>query len=198
MCVVLVSMSKPLHIAVDLDDVTVDFIGGLVKSVNTEYGTNLSVDDITQWDLHPLLDPIIGRSFWGWLRDREWLWAQFDAVPGAIGAIDKLRREGHYLEAVTSKPAWAEHNVWKWIGLWRPAFQRVTIVTLEDCKADFTVADVLIDDKPQNCLEFAREGREAIMLTRPHNREATTPQRVFRADGWPEVLGIIEGMAARA
>lgn len=190
------SMSKPLHVAIDMDDVVVDFTGGLIKSVNIEHGTNLTVNDVTEWDLHPLLDPILGRSFWTWLREREWLWAQFDAVPGAIGAIDRLRREGHYIEFITSKPDWAIHNVYKWLGLWRPSVQRVTIVTLKDRKVDFTNADVLVDDKLANCQGFVDEGRVAIMFDAPHSRRTKVPTTIHRAADWREVLGVIERMAA--
>ena len=190
-------MASKFHVALDMDDVVVDFTGGLIKSVNIEHGTNLTMDDVIEWDLHPLLDPILGRSFWAWLREREWLWAQFDAVLGAIGAIDRLRRDGHYIEFITSKPDWAEHNVFKWIGLWRPAVQRVTIVKINELKADYTDADLLVDDKLAHCQGFVDQGRTAIMFDAPHSRRTKVPNTIHRAADWREVLGIIEGMAAR-
>ena len=185
----------PLHIAIDMDDVLVDFIGGLRSAVKTEFGVTLTDDDFTQWDLHPLLDPIIGRSWWTWLREREWLWANFPAVDGAIGSIERLRQQGHYIEIITSKPDWAEHNVWKWLGKWRPSVNQVTIVKLDDRKVDFTRADVLVDDKLGNCQGFVDEGRRAIMLATPHSRRMKVPNTIHRAADWREVMGIIGGMA---
>ena len=182
-----------MHIAVDADDVVVDFIGGMLAAVKKEHGVVIDPSAITEWNLHPVLDPILGQSFWKWLREKEWLWANFPAVDGAIGAIDALRRDGHYLELVTSKPEWAEHNVWKFLGKWRPAFHRVTITKLGDSKADFTNADVLIDDKPQNCLDFRNDGRQAILFNSPHNH--SFPQADFdilRANDWKAVLYIIK------
>lgn len=185
-----------MHIAVDADDVVVDFIGGLLAAVKKEHGVTILQESITEWDLHPVLDHHLGQSFWTWLRVKEWLWANFPAVDGAIGAIDKLRRDGHYLEMITSKPDWAEHNVWKFLGKWRPAFHRVTITKLEDKKADFTNADILIDDKPQNVLDFAATGREAILFSAPHNRGFTDlPKGIVRADNWQDVLGIIGALS---
>jgi len=183
-----------MRIAVDMDDVVVDFIGGLLAAVKKEYDVDIKVSDIKQWDLKPVLNPIIGRSWWAWLRDREWLWANFDAVDGAIGAIDRLRRAGHWVEMVTSKPDWAEHNVYKWLGKWRLNPQRVTIVKVEDKKANFTDADVLIDDKPSHCADFIATGRKAILFTAAHNRAMTTPAGARRAESWIEVLDIIEEM----
>lgn len=177
-----------MHIAVDLDDVVLDFVGGVIRAVNTEYGTKLRLEDVTNWELKKVLNPIIGRSWWAWLRDREWLWANFDVVPGAIGGIDTLRRQGHYLELVTSKPEWAEHNVWKWLGKWRPAFNRVTIVGPKDRKVTMTDAEILVDDKPSNCAEFVLVGRGAILFDMPHNRGFKNLPRV---DSWPMLVQVI-------
>lgn len=184
-----------LHIAVDMDDVLVDFVGGLLAAIKTEYNVEIPEDDITQWDLHPVLDPIIGYSWWTWLKHREWLWANFPAIPGAIGSIDRLRNEGHYLELVTSKPRWAEHNVWKWLGKWRPALNRVTIVTTDQIskKSDFTQASVLIDDKAENCLDFLNNGRNAILFASKQNKGTDlNNDSACYANDWQEVLLGIE------
>jgi 5'(3')-deoxyribonucleotidase len=183
------------HIAVDMDDVVVDFVGGLITAVKTEYDVDITHEQLaaTGWDLHPLLDPIIGYSWWTWLREREWLWANFPVINGAIGGLNKLRRQGHYLELVTSKPTWAEHNVWKWLGKWRPPFNAVTIVGADDRKVDFTNAEILIDDKPSNLQEFLDQSRHAVLFARPHNgtavlSEVFRPGRCFRANNWREVI----------
>lgn len=180
------------HIAVDMDDVMVDFVGGLVDAMHTEHGILISEELLEQagWDLHPLLDPIIGYSWWTWLRDREWLWANFPAVPGAIGAIEQLHRQGHYLELVTAKPDWARHNVWKWLGKWRPNFDRVTIVDTTATKADATTAELLIDDKPSNLDAFFGTDRYGVLFARPHNKRQR--QQYPTAEDWAEVLEILE------
>lgn len=178
------------HLAIDLDDVVLDYTGGVAAAVKMEFGVDLSAEDFTGWDLHPVLDPIIGRSWWSWMRDREWLWANFPAVPGAMGGLEKLRRQGFYLECVTSKPQWAEHNTWKWLGRWRPPFQRVTIVGPKDRKIDFTDAELLVDDKMKNLNEFVQEGRQAILFDRPHNRHDQFPTRVGT---WPELVETLLG-----
>jgi len=180
------------HIAVDMDDVLVDFVGGLVAAVHTEFGVQITPHQLEEagWNLHPLLDPIVGYSWWTWLKHREWLWANFPALPGAIGGIERLRSQQHFLELVTAKPAWAEHNVWKWLGKWRPAFNRVTIVHTYACKADATSADLLIDDKPDNCDQFLNQGRKAILFARPHNRWAR--DAFITAYSWHDVLALVE------
>lgn len=187
-----------MHLGIDLDDVVVDFIGGVRKAFATEYGEegipeyNGSAwgDEVVAFTKHPLLLASGYKSWWDWLREREWLWAQFPAVPGAIGGLKILRNEGHYLEAVTSKPEWAEHNVWKWLGLWRPPFQRVTIINsqLKQRKVDLTDAELMVDDKEGTCQEFVDDGRRGVLLTHNDKVEAGSYGGMYVAHTWSEVV----------
>ena len=175
------------HIALDLDDVILDFTGGVALAVKKEYGVEVVFND---WDMSKVLNPIIGYNWWTWMREREWLWANFDAVDGAIGGIESLRRRGHYLEIVTSKPDWAEHNVWKWMGKWRPRVNKVTITGPKDDKIRFTNASMIVDDKPETVNQWQDRGRRAILFERQHNKlvqEAMRPGVVV-AHNWSEVV----------
>ena len=189
-----------MKIAVDMDDVILDFKGLLKRTVLTEYGV-----DITErleegyWDLHGIIDPIVGQSWWKWLRQRDWLWATADAIPGAIGSLDQLRRQGHYLEILTSKPEWAEPQVWKWLGKWRPPVNQVTIMSTNkgDSKANHSDADLLIDDKVQNCTEWLASGRRALLFAAPWNRSEPPRNGIYRVRDWEEAKGMIKIWAAR-
>jgi 5'(3')-deoxyribonucleotidase len=191
-----INTSKRDGLAIDMDDVLVDFVGGLLDSVFKEYGVRIPFEDTGKygWDLRPLLDPVIGYNWWTWMRDREWIWANFPAIPGAIGSIERLRKDGYYLEVVTSKPKWAEHNVWKWLGKWRPAVNAVIITDPEESKADASLAHILIDDKPRNCEEWAASGRPAVLFSRPHNESTTVVRNplIHRADSWADVRALVE------
>jgi uncharacterized HAD superfamily protein len=173
--------------------VVLDFVGGLRAALKKEYDVDLKEEDISDFDLKPILNPIIGRSWWAWMKERSWIWSHFPPVDGAIGTLDRLRRDGHYIELVTSKPEWAEHNVYRWLGKWRPPFQRVTITGPSDVKAAFTEADILIDDKYENVRDFAASGRTALLFDRPHNRGVVPPAGVTRVHGWREVYEHIGG-----
>ena len=180
-----------MKIALDSDDVVVDFTGRLLEVVNMEYGTQLRPQHIQEWDLSVLIDPIIGESWWSWWERRPWLWKTADAVPGAIGGIEILRREGHWVELVTAKPRWAEQVVWEWLARWRPPLHRVTIVPMGSNKAAYTDAQILVDDKPENCQQFADSGGEAILFHKNYNVAADFKPR---AENWAEVLELIRRM----
>lgn len=179
------------HIAIDLDDVVLDFCGNLIAVVNREYDAGLHVDHFDQWDLTSVLNPIIGEDWWAWWERRYWLWPKADAVPGAIGGLEELRRRGHYLEIVTAKPRWAEPLTWQWLGKWQPPVNRVTIVGMDTPKHEATDAALLVDDKPSTVTRWtkSREDRRALLFTRSHNRKASDHiARVTRVDSWKEIL----------
>lgn len=187
-----------MHVALDLDDVILDFVGGLLACAKKEHDVDIPEEAIRQWDLRPVLNPIIGYDWWDWLRERERLWPNFPAVNGAIGGIERLHRAGHYLEIVTSKPDWAAHNVWIWLGKWQPSVDRVTIVGPNDRKRDFTDAQFLVDDKLENLRGF----KFPILFTRPHNSNIDISIHpgwplLWRANNWHDVVEIINGLDSK-
>lgn len=194
-------MEKRDHVAIDLDDVTVNFWGGIAEAFELEYDVAIPPmhpwsDDAVAFGKHMLFRESGYKDWWGWLRDREWLWARFPAIPGAIGGIARLRASGWYVEAVTSKPQWAEHNVWKWLGHYRPPFHRVTIVDPKQKqeKVDFTEAQVIVDDKLATCESFNRASRGAVLFDRHHGfavEDVGSPAlRVAR--NWEDVIRMVE------
>lgn len=186
-----------LHVAVDLDDVVIDFFQGVIDSMYREFGVLILKEDCDTWDKNPVKEwDWKGqgyKSWWDWMQDRDWLWATFPAIPGAIGGIHALRAKGHYVECLTSKPAWAEHNVWKWLGRWRPPFNSVIITNLTQKKHEVSDADILVDDKPDNILGWVEssDDRLAIIFDQPWNRSMAVHERVVRAYSWDDVVATV-------
>lgn len=191
-----------MRIAVDMDDVLVEFYSGVVDCIYKEFGFMADWDG-DPWgetavylsNQHPVWKENGYENWWGWLRARDWLWAGFDAVDGAIGGMQTLRTQGHFVEVVTSKPEWAEHIVWKWLGKWRPSVDRVTITKPGQRKVDMTEADLIIDDKWQTCEEFVAAGRRAIWFDRSEGQydRRRNLSGVQRATDWQEVLALLGG-----
>lgn len=186
-----------LHVAVDLDDVTLDFFQGNIDSMYREFGVLLLKEDVTTWDDNPVkLFPWADygyKGWWEWLQTRDWLWATFPAVPGAIGGIHALRAKGHRVECLTAKPEWAEAQVWRWLGRWRPPFQTVTIADLNTPKHELSQADILIDDRPTSIVDWvdSAEDRLGIVFDQPWNRDMVLGERMVRAHTWADVLSTV-------
>jgi 5'(3')-deoxyribonucleotidase len=187
------------HIAVDMDDVLVDFVVGVCEAVSRDYGVDVDPKQVTSWQFGQFIDEHIGQDWWKWLEDHAWLWSEkFKPTPGAIGSIERLRREGYYLELVTSKPPWGEVAVWGWLAKYMraPGLQRVTIVPLGASKTEITDARILVDDNADNARAWAlsRRDRVAILYDRPHNQALDADEwgrAIVRAKSWAHVVELI-------
>ena len=187
----------PIHVAIDMDDVTLDFVTSVLTCFKKEYGVDVPYEgapwgqDIVDFCHHPLLLASGYKSWWDWLRERDWLWATFPAVDGAVGGIKLLRAAGNHMECVTSKPEWAEFNVWRWLARWRVPFEQVTIVHHPERKVDKTPALVMVDDKKQTCEEFAADGRYGVWFDRSGRDESVMLPGVWRARSWVEIVNLV-------
>jgi len=182
--------SDTRHVALDLDDVILNFTGGIWDAVEVQYGITLPPH--TGRDINIILDPILGQSWWSWLKRGD-LWVNFEPIAGALSSIKHLRKQGHYLEIVTAKPRWAERTTWQWLGIHQPAVQRVTIVDMDTRKVDVTDADIIIDDRPSIVTEFADDGRVGILFDQPSNSGAgSLGPGTYRAVGWNEAVRLVE------
>lgn len=194
---------RTLHLAVDCDDVLVDFWPRVLRCFNKEFGESLEMDAQNDWGDNPIkksehFGP--GKayaSWWEWWRDRHWLWATCDAIPGAIGGLKALAERGHYVELLTHKPDWARREMTAWLAKWHPRFDRLTLVALEESKSTATDAKILIDDKPKNVREWIESDkkRHAILFTRPWNVQwdwGVDNARLTRAETWADILTALD------
>ena len=189
-----------MKIAVDLDDVVVDFFARVVKCYNKEFDELVSVDEVTGWDDNPIKkSPHFGDgkmfpNWWAWWESRG-LWSDCDAIDGAIGGLYALHAAGHQVELLTSKPVWARPDLYKWLHEWNPYFDSLTIVD-EDArpklsKAEVSGATLLIDDRPSNVFEWNEAGRPAVLFTQPWNVGMRLFRHMYRASDWRTIIGLV-------
>lgn len=185
-----------MRLAIDIDDTVLQFTSHILACIKTEYAIDIDIESITDWhenSLKHLHCFAQGGTWWDWLKTRDWLWSKCPAVEGAIGGIQQLRDQGHHIELITAREQWSEPMVWQWIGKWRPAAHRVTIVPLGANKAEYTGANLLVDDGPHNIIEWRSDGRPTICFDRPWNRHFG--REVPRAKNWADVVRMIGEIA---
>ena len=189
-----------MKIAVDLDDVVVDFFARVVQCYNKEFGERVAVEDVTGWDDNPIKksshfgDGQMFPNWWAWWESRG-LWSDCDAIDGAIGGLYELHADGHQVELLTSKPVWARPDLYKWLHEWNPYFDSLTIVDENSpdklSKAEVSDATLLIDDRPSNVYSWADAGRPAILFTQPWNVGTKLYRHTYRASSWRDLLGLV-------
>jgi 5'(3')-deoxyribonucleotidase len=202
-----------LYVALDMDDVVTNLMGLVIDKVELETGTRLAEEDFTQWGWRPA-STALGESWWEWLKRKSWLWSLAEPIPGALNGIDRLRAAGHFIELITTKPVWAEREVFAWLEKYKAPVNRVTFVPHSDdsgghaliTKASISPADVLVDDHPRNVEAWLETGRPAILFERPWSRgyqalnesalrqdpNAPYAAALQHARSWADILTIID------
>lgn len=195
---------RSLHVAFDADDVVVDYVSLVCDVLNRDYGVTPPVtkDDIVSWEFGKFLDEHIGIDWWTWWETKAHLWgSKAKPIEGALGALEKLTRDGHRLEIVTSKPPWARRYMWEWCFRYDPLVSAVIQVPLNGDKTQYTNAQYLVDDRPKNVEEWvaSRKDRQALLYFAPHNldwKPSTVEHgRIQRVVDWAHVKHVLEGFA---
>ncbi|MGQ0848869.1 MAG: 5' nucleotidase, NT5C type [Actinomycetota bacterium] len=179
-----------MRLGIDLDGVVADFNAGWIRRYNLQYGTELGLDAVKAWDAIPSLTHFEGMgAFWRWARDHDGhsLFRHLDTYPGAVEALWELTRRRHQVVIITTKPPWAIHDTFAWIGQHRIPTREVHII--ED---KWTVpCEVYLDDGPHVLERLVKHRPEAKVcrFVRPWNHPLAGAVDVV---DWPEFLLEVE------
>ena len=181
-----------MTILVDMDDVLEQLVEGILRYVNTRYGTSVSPEDITEWNL--------ARAFPGLTREMvyspeydENFWKTVEPMPGADRILRKLLDEGHEIYVVTA----TEYETLKQkmddlLFRWYPYLDWSHVIIAAN--KQMIRGDVLIDDGPHN---LTGNGIRKILFDRPHNRSFDEKSvGAVRVKDWDEIYAEIRGMEA--
>lgn len=182
-----------LTVLLDCDGVLSDFLGGLLSIVNAERNTIFRPDDCTEWD--------IGKAFnldWGYLTqvvERPGFCYSLDLLPGVKDAVFGLRCTGAEVFCVTSPfsgPTWmSERSAWL-----KDRLEIDKAHVFHGYTKRLVRGDVLVDDKPETIVEWAKAWPEstALLWSASYNRGIETdlslPKNAIRVHRWAEVDAI--------
>lgn len=181
-----------MTILVDMDDVLEQLVNGWTSFLNHEYGTEVSPDAVTDWDVS-LAFPTLSKEQVYSVTLRDELWDYVYPTPGADEVLRRLMAEGHEIFVVTA-------TTYETL---RAKMDRVLFryfpyidwhhVIITDCKA-MVRGDVLIDDKPENLLGGSYR---RILFTARHNKTFDAKSiGAVRADTWEEVYSAIQELCS--
>lgn len=135
-------------------------------------------------------------------QQRDWMWKEGvelglfrygHMVAGTRIGLQALAEAGHDLVVVTHRPKNAINDTLDWVRYYFNdiPLSEVRILSNQEPKTCVD-ADVLIDDKPENVIEWCATGRKAILFSQPWNRDMEVPVGCRVADGWEEVVTAIK------
>jgi uncharacterized HAD superfamily protein len=101
---------KPKAVILDLDDVIVDFLGGLCELYNKHNKTSLSISDLTEWDWKNLDfkdargNVVKGEALHKLFGEYESnIYVGLEPLPYALRALDTIRMYGYKIFIITAR-----------------------------------------------------------------------------------------------
>ena len=175
-----------LRLGIDIDG-TVTSTETFVPYLNQSFDLNITLDDITQYDLTSLLK-ISQEDFWKWMDENEP--AIYKEAPLAPFAKEVLNnwKETHHLIYITARRKHLEELSLSWFKENELFYHQVDLVgshhKIEAAKNHNV--QVFFEDKHDNAVMIAEELQiPVILFDAPYNREPI-PSNVIRVSNWLE------------
>jgi 5'(3')-deoxyribonucleotidase len=168
---------------IDLDSTVADLLTPWLAAYNKEYDDNLTVDKITTFNMHEFVKPECNNRIYHYLTPD--LFSSLEPLPGVLDAIEKLESNDHEIIFVTAAPFGTVDAKISWVRRWFPSVNKKNVITAH--KKYLIKGDVLIDDSPENLINYKNHWPESITATiaYPYNREAIAHTDIY-AEDWQD------------
>ncbi len=184
-----------LRIAVDLDGTLADTMTPWCELCNKEYGTRLTVNDLTDWGAWRVAG--ISRDEFFQLLDKAWFeWERIPPVEEALGKKVSAVAKLGMVDVVTGRSIRTVPSAKNWLKRHSIPYRRfVRVGSMEDkIPLDY---DVFVDDSPMIFEPVTiRPGRYVIAYSRPWNAGIPTLKRVLRVSSWTEIPSLLQSLPA--
>ena len=173
---------RPLTILLDCDDTISIFMETCIMKYNEIYGTNHTIDEITDWNI----DGIFEHTLWS-IFDKTDVLQHMPLKEGAFETIKKWYDKGHTIVIVTgvhTVNSYADKLRWlDLIGL-RPYIYEV----IPTRHKELVCGDVFVDDKPEYLFEWMQTNPDGVplLMTAQHNKNKRI-HNLLRVDTWQEI-----------
>lgn len=193
---------KNLTIAVDLDGTSFDYEGGLREFVGALHGIS-SEELLVRYPV--AADYVMGNNGWFNMDTQEkfyelhsqavedGLFEKLVPYEGVSEALWDFHRQGHFIRIVTARFLKAGDRYRVVESTARSldnAHIPVDDIAFTARKTE-VIADVYIDDAPQNIVELTAAGRTVIIFDQPYNQG----YEGLRAKNWDDVTRIVNELA---
>lgn len=173
----------------DFDDVLFDFLGKVLSIYNEKQKTKLKVEDIKDWDLskagdiHVFMDIIRGEEVWTSMWEKN----------SSMKVLQRLINDGRYTILIgTACGSMLEYiKKVEEIQIRIPNFDTAKIIPITD--KHLIRADVLVDDKIENCRACAPY-MTCILYDMPHNQECDDYIRIKNLSNIGKLIEDITGV----
>lgn len=187
-------MRRRKRAGVDVDGVLADLLEPLFEFFNARYGTQYGVSHMTGWDVADLVPGGDVAGFWADFGREVRIHDSLKPYPGAVEGMRMLAEVADVYVVTTylhSAPTWV-YDRDRWI-MEHFAIPKGRMVHVQS-KYIFSGAG-LIDDKPQNVIEWQDEHPEGkgVLWRQPYNEGQALGEEVrYEARDWPAAVALFE------
>ena len=192
-----------MRIAIDIDAVLGDFLSEFLRWRNERFGTRWKRRDFWTYDWAQVFAEdrrTLNAVLFDFFNSREIV--RIRPMPGSRRGVRKLKKRGHLLCVITSRPRLIADLTGDWIGRhFGAAFEMVYFSDNPEwhspglSKGEIArnwQSDIFIDDQMRFCRESAAFGIPALLFDNPWNRHDDLPEHVYRAITWGDVVGMVK------
>lgn len=176
---------KKEKIFVDMDGVIADIFTDWVSYYNKIYNDNISVEDITEWDLREVVKEEAKETIFN-IFEIKGFYRNLNVICNSQKVLKELNKK-HEIYILTDpfvKNSLLEK--WEWIEEHFPFIDTRNIIFSGDKSIVGSKEDWLIDDKVENIIDFKGKG---LLFTAPHNK---TNQDLRRVNSWKKIYEIFQ------
>lgn len=176
-------------ILTDVDETIEELLVPWTTYLNAAYGTNVTKDDIREWDMAKAYPTLTSEQLYEPLKMRE-LWESVEEIPNAGYYMQKLMSEGDEIILVTSSHYSGVNNKVEYmINRLFPFIGWDNVIMTR--KKHLVRGDVMIDDYEQNLLHGKWSLK--ILVDAPYNRDFDNEKhKIKRAKSWDEIYSFIK------
>jgi 5'(3')-deoxyribonucleotidase len=180
-----------MRISVDIDNTTSRTAEGVVNMINERYGTNFTIDDITEWNPKlPYKDkPINYTKEYYRAFDTPGFIENAEIAPGAEKGIKRLLDRNNSVYLLTGRPVRYQGATANWARRIDPDLK---VVHAPEGKQYHTKDfDLLLDDSDKEIRQVVLNGGKGVIIDKPWNKKFPRMYAKRVAD-WPEFNRVID------
>ncbi len=181
-----------MRIGLDLDGVTANFHQRYIDEINDRHNSNLKLSDWKEWDLTNI----------PWMTREEFMetikyvntsgaFRHLEPIRGALSGIERLRRNGHSIHIITHRTYQSRLDTVPWLDTHGVDFETLSFSKEKGQICNDLGIDYMIDDIQSTCEDVVKWGSQAILFTRPWNRDYELKNGIYRANNWTDVTELI-------
>nr|WP_263325708.1 hypothetical protein [Neobacillus sp. Marseille-Q6967] len=171
---------------IDIDG-TVTCPTSMIPFINKDFGLNITLSDVTEYDLTKVVD-VPPEQFSRWFLEKEAIIYEHSPVASGAEKVLNFWKENHDLYFISARGADLLENTKRWFQQKGISFHHIELIGSHDkvgTAKRFDI-DIFFEDKHDNAVMIHEEcGIPVLLFNTPYNQDPV-PKGVIRVNNWSE------------